>query len=326
MRNESLAQALYDLQQLQLAEKVALHQREAEIAEKLPAVMDVRAKLAQTSVMVSKLVLSRSTDVVSAVEKIRDANLALQAEEKRLLREAGYPEDYLKLKIHCEKCGDTGYENGARCSCLEARVRKIELEKLNAVSNLRLTGFGDFDLRYYPDTPVEGQNTTIREWMGRILLFCRGYAEKFTPQSGSLLMGGSTGLGKTHLSLAIAAEVIGRGYSVVYGTAQDFLRRIEQEHFRSDKGDDDTLKGILDCDLLILDDLGAEFATQFTRSTVYNIISTRLSREKATIISTNLSRAELQEQYTDRVVSRIFSQYQVLGFKGSDIRQLKRGR
>jgi len=325
MRNESLTQALYDLQQLRLAEKVALHQREAEIAEKLPAVMDVRAKLAQTSVMVSKLVLSRSTDVVSAVEKIRDANLALQAEEKRLLREGGYPEDYLKLRIHCEKCGDTGYENGIRCSCLDARIRKIELAKLNAVSSLRLTGFDDFDLRYYPETLVDGQNT-IRDRMSRILNFCRSYASTFSPQSGSILMGGNTGLGKTHLSLAIAAEVINRGYGVVYGSAQDFLRRIEQEHFHPEKDDDDTLKGLLECDLLILDDLGAEFATPFTRSTIYNIISTRLSREKPTIISTNLSRADMQEQYTDRVVSRIFSQYQVLGFMGSDIRQLRRGK
>ncbi|MBR6789496.1 MAG: ATP-binding protein [Oscillospiraceae bacterium] len=324
MRSEMIMQAEYDLQQLRLAEKIALDDRLGEIAEKVPAVMDVRAKLAQTSVQISKLVLSKSTDIASAIEKIRDANLALQAEEKRLLREAGYPEDYLKLKVHCPFCQDEGYKDGVRCECLKARIRQLELEKLNAVSSLRLTGFDDFDLRYYPETPAENSGRSVREWMGRVAAYCRTYAERFTPQSGSLLLFGGTGLGKTHLSLAIAAEVIRGGHSVVYGSAQDFLRKVEKEHFHPEKNGTDTLEGLLDCDLLILDDLGAEFSTQFTRTTVNSIISSRLNREKATIISTNLTRAEMEEMYGTRVVSRIYSQYGTLKFLGSDIRQMKR--
>lgn len=324
MRSETVMQAEYELQQLRLAEKVALDQRLGEIDEKVPAVMEVRARLAQTSVEVSKLVLSRVTDVAAAIERIRDANLRLQAEEKRLLRAAGYPEDYLTLKVHCPLCRDEGYRDGIRCDCLKGRIRRIELDKLNSVSSLRLTGFDDFDLRYYPETPAETSGRSVREWMLQVVTYCRNYAEKFTPQSASLLLFGNTGLGKTHLSLAIAAEVIGRGHSVVYGSAQDFLRKIEKEHFHPEKNGADTLEGLLECDLLILDDLGAEFSTQFTKTTVNSIISSRLNREKATIISTNLSRAEMEEMYGSRVVSRIYSQFGTLKFLGNDIRQMKR--
>lgn len=326
MKNEAIAEANRILQQRRLVGQVELNNRLEEISLKVPAVMDVRRRLAQTSVEVSKLVLSRVTDVQTAIQKIQDNNLALQAEEKRLLREAGYPEDYLVLHYTCPRCKDTGYLDGVRCRCMENLIRQYNLDRLNQVSSLRLTGFDDFDLSYYPATTIDSVGKSIREWMTQVLAYCRNYAEKFTPESGSILMLGATGLGKSHLSLAIASAVIGRGYGVVYGSAQDFLRKIEQEHFRPEKNGEDTLDGLLQADLLILDDLGAEFSTQFTKAAINNIISARLSREKPTIISTNLNRAEMEERYTERVVSRVFTQYLCLKFLGKDIRQLKRER
>ena len=79
----------------------------------------------------------------------------------------------------------------------------------------------------------------------------------------------------------------------------------------------------MDADLLILDDLGAEYNTPFNVSSVYNIINTRMNFGKPTIISSNLTSQELEERYTERVVSRLLTQYTYLRFIGEDVRQLK---
>ena len=141
--------------------------------------------------------------------------------------------------------------------------------------------------------------------------------------SPSIMMLGATGLGKTHLSLAIAKQVILKGYHVLYCTAQDILRKIEREHFSRSIVEDETLQTVLDADLLILDDLGAEYNTPFNVSSVYNIINTRMNFGKPTIISSNLTSQELEERYTERVVSRLLTQYTYLRFIGEDVRQLK---
>ena len=135
-------------------------------------------------------------------------------------------------------------------------------------------------------------------------------------------MYGKTGLGKTHLSLAIAAEVSKKGYKVIYGSAQNLLRKVEKEHFSG--GDDETINSLLECDLLVLDDLGTEFESKFNASQVYNIINTRLNFSLPTIISTNLTMSELEGRYEQRVVSRLIGEYDVLMFIGNDVRQLKK--
>ena len=76
--------------------------------------------------------------------------------------------------------------------------------------------------------------------------------------------------------------------------------------------------------LLIIDDLGSEFSTQFTVSCVYNIINSRILSGKPTIISTNLTPGELEDKYTQRITSRIIGSYISIKFIGRDIRQLKR--
>lgn len=325
MKNETLAHARRILQQRRLAEDIALEQRLDEIGEKLPAVMQVRARLATTAVQLSRLILAHKEDVAQGVERIRRSNLALQEEEKRLLREGGYPEDYLEHRYQCARCKDTGYLGDERCQCLKNLMRQLALEELNRVSQLKLSSFSDFELRYYPAAPDPGTKIVPQDWMGQVLGFCQNYAEQFSPASKSILMQGPTGLGKTHLSLAIAAKVIEQGYGVVYGSAQDFLRVVENEHFQRAEGKSrsETLDGLLEADLLILDDLGTEFSTSFTQSVIYNLINTRLIREKPTIISTNFTARELESKYEQRVMSRLHTQYVHLRFVGQDIRQLR---
>lgn len=321
MNSSLVAQAMEQIRQRRLLEDIALEQRLDEITLKVPEVMEARNQLAQTSAKLGRLIFTRGTDIETGVAKIRDENLALQEKERVLLRQNGYPEDYLRPHRVCVDCEDTGYRDGVRCHCVDALVRQLALQQLNQVSSLKLTGFDNFRLDYYPTDPEDGR--IPRKWMERVLHYCQEYARTFQPDMKGLLMQGNTGLGKTHLSLAIATGVIRRGFGVVYGSTQDFLRVIEKEHFGRAAQPADTLDGLLAADLLILDDLGAEFSTQFTQSVIYNILNTRISQNRPTIVSTNLSRSELEEKYGQRVVSRLYTQLTCLRFVGRDIRQLK---
>ena len=161
--------------------------------------------------------------------------------------------------------------------------------------------------------------------MKEILDFCRDYAADFATDSPSLLLYGATGLGKTHLSLAIASEAVKKGYGVIYGSAQNLMSRLEKEHFSSGRNSEyeGSEQALLECDLLIIDDLGAEFSTQFTVAELYNIINTRIMSRLPVIISTNLTPDGLEQKYTQRITSRIIGNYITLYLCGKDIRQIK---
>lgn len=325
MGNEIFQEAKRRIDRRRMNQQVALSARLDEIQEKVPEVIQVRRQLAMTSAEISKLILQKNTDIKAGIARIEKVNLELQQKEKDLLRQNGYPEDYLELRHDCPLCQDTGFVDGRRCRCLVEEMRKLSIEQLNHISPLQKNTFDTFDLSFYPNEtdPKTGQNPYMS--MQRVLRYCRQYAENFRPGNPSIFMMGETGLGKTHLSLAIAGEVAAKGYNVVYGSAQDLLRRVENEHFGRGE-DQNTLETMLDADLLILDDLGAEFGSNFTQSIVYNILNSRLSSDRPVIISTNLKAGELEEKYAKRVVSRLFTQLVQMRFIGKDVRQLKRQR
>ena len=155
-------------------------------------------------------------------------------------------------------------------------------------------------------------------------LFALNYAKNFTKSSKSILMKGETGLGKTHLSLAIANEVINKGYSVVYVSAPDILSKLEREHFSyGSSKEQEIMQSLLECDLLILDDLGTEFITQFSSTAVYNLFNSRINLCKPVIINTNFGVKELEQNYSQRFVSRAKATCDVLNFIGTDIRFMK---
>lgn len=295
--------------------------RHLEVTEKIPVISEYEAKLSQTGLDVVKAI-GMGSDAQKYIEELSALNLSCQKSIKKLLTENGYPEDYLEAPYTCKKCNDTGFDSGYSCECRKDILKELAKKELAAVSTSEYCRFDNFETEYYPLPVDETLGVSPRKRMTDVLEYCRCYAEDFDLESESLYMHGATGLGKTHLSLAIANIVAEKGYRVIYDTAQNILSSLEREKFsHSNSGERE--KEILECDLLIIDDLGSEFSTQFTTAAIYNIVNTRINRSKPVIISTNLTEKELEEKYTQRVTSRIIGNYVSLLFIGKDIRQIK---
>lgn len=303
------------------AEKSADRRRE-EIYAKLPRVKQLERQLASCEIQLARAVLS-GENVTQKVTALRDENLSIQRELKSVLASNGYPEDVFEPRYTCKKCGDTGYfeEKGKTlvCSCLKNALIACACEELNRFAPLSLSTFDSFNLNYYDKAPDEATGISPYNHMSSVFRFCKSYADNFSKTSGSILMKGATGLGKTHLSLAIANEAIKKGYGVIYVSAPALVMRLEKNYF-ANQDDDSTLDMLLECDLLIIDDLGTEFHGQFSTSQFYNIFNSRMLSGKPVIINTNHTLRELENIYTDRFVSRICGCAQKLDFLGRDIR------
>ncbi len=305
------------------ANRTARQHRE-EVRQKCPRALEIEREISGAGLRAARLIVA-GNDAKQQIEQLAEENLRQQREFAAVMRLAGFPEDYMEPRFACSDCKDEGYIDGKMCECLKFLLRETAQQKLNRLTPLSLSSFERFDLSFYSTSPDEKTGLSPRRKMEDIFRFCTGYAKHFTPHSPSILMTGATGLGKTHLSLAIAREVIEKGYGVVYGSAQNLMLQLERERFgRAETTESE--RQMQDCDLLILDDLGVEFMTQFVSSTIYNLINTRLMAERPTIISTNLSISELETRYSERVVSRIIANYRILPFLGRDVRQLKRMR
>lgn len=287
--------------------------------QRFPQAGALREAMAKNAAGAAKAVV-RGGDVRAEIQRLQERAGQLNAEYDRLLQEAGLSREDISPRYTCPACKDTGLVDGRMCSCFSKLQRRLAYEKLSMDVPLEKCTFSSFSLSYYQEDPRAYQQ------MENILAACKNYAERFRKNSPSLLFKGGTGLGKTHLSLAIAGTVIEKGYGVIYGSAQNFAVSLEKERFdRRDDGDfGDTHSQLLSCDLLILDDLGTEFPSAYVNAALYDIVNSRMLADKPTIISTNLSMKELEERYSERFASRITGYYGKLEFLGSDIRIEKR--
>ncbi len=295
--------------------------RREDIAKKIPELASVTQSLAQVGLEISKVFIF-SKDKQADMEKLMQKSLELQDKRAKLLKDNGYSEDALDVHYFCEACKDTGYVNNHRCKCYKEALKDIQRNRLSKIAPLEESTFESFNIAYYPDD--EGSVLSPRAKAERIKENCRKYAVSFTTASNNIMFMGGTGLGKTHLSLAIANAVINRGFSVVYGNAQNILSDLQNENFGRSDNIRYAEKDVLGCDLLIIDDLGTEFKSSYTVACLYNIINTRISAKLPTIISTNYTIDELEEKYDQRITSRITGIFKLLTLEGNDIRYIKK--
>lgn len=305
------------------AREVELNRRIQTVYNKSPIIMELDNRIRSSMSAVIGLALSRGQNVSEAVLKVKETNLQLQEQRRNELIRLGYPEDYLDDKPACPKCRDTGYTESGICECLLDIYRNEQRQELSKLLKMGSETFDTFRLDYYDAVPDEHTGISPRQTMTVIYEYCKEYARQFGKASPSLYLTGGTGLGKTFLSTSIAKVVSENGYSVVYETASALFANFESIQFSKGDGDDSELRRYMSCDLLILDDLGTELTTAFTMSALYNLINSRLSGNKKTIISSNLTRSDLKRRYSPQIVSRIEGEYKALVFAGHDIRIIK---
>ena len=298
------------------AEELAeMRSRDAERA--IPELKSINTALASTGVCILAAMREEPEKAKARLKEIEKNNKALQAEKRRLLAANGFPEDYTQPQYECPDCSDTGYIDGKMCHCMREALILAGYDASGIGKLLRTQNFENFSLDYYKN------NRQNYEIMSRALEIVKSYADGFDPKNPkNLLFIGGTGLGKTHLSSAVAKTVIDKGYDVMYKTAIGIMSDFEYSRFgnTSVNGDISPTSRYFDCDLLIIDDLGTEISNQFSVSTIYNIIDTRINTGKSMLISTNLSGDEMRKRYWDRITSRLLGEFDVIPFAGIDIR------
>jgi len=310
----------YEGKALRAAE--AAEQRKLLLHGALPVLKKIDEELSMTGLRIFEATLRYKGEALEReIASLRRENEALQKKRAELLVQNGYAPDFTNVKYECEDCSDSGFVGLTMCHCMKEKLILAGYESSGIGALIRRKTFDSYDPRLQKGNEQAYENAVM------VHGFCRGYAERFDLSSPNLLLLGPTGLGKTHLSTAIAKDVIGRGYDVVCETAQNVFADFEYERFGrpygKDEGEEKRTDRYFDCDLLILDDLGAEMTNQFTVSCLYNILNTRINRGAPILINTNLTRDELKKRYADRVTSRLFGEFLPIVFVGRDARELR---
>lgn len=294
--------------------------RREQVYQRLPRLRSIERQLRQSVASAAVTAFRTGTDPTAALERLKGQNLALQEESARLLRSIDLPADYLDEKPVCPLCRDSGWVGTQMCACLKALCTEEQNKLLSSLLDLQGQSFDRFRLDYYG-----GIYSSERAAMQTVFNTCKLYAEQFaTFPIRSLLMTGSPGVGKTFLSACIARSVSAQGFSVVYDTAIRVFSTFESAHFTRDEDSRQHKRRYLRCDLLILDDLGSEMTSPFVQSALYELVNERLLNHKSTVISTNLTPEALGKRYSLQATSRLLGEYQLLQFKGPDIRQEKK--
>ena len=303
----------------------------AELRQRLygldPELAELDSRIQGAAAEAMDLALRRGEDPVAAMEKLQEQSLQLQKERAKRIVGLGCPEHCIDDLPACERCGDRGYVGLEPCECLLRLYREEQRRELSKLLDLNGERFSSFQLKYYDDQKDPDTGISPRQHMELVLLACRRYAETFDGKGSNLFLSGGPGLGKTFLSACIASVVSERGWSVVYETAVNLCSRYEAVRF-AQRGDSEEaeqdIRRYLQCDLLILDDLGMERDNGFTVSVIYEVINARLRSGKSTVISSNLSAEEISSRYNPQVASRLAGEYENLKFYGRDIRKLKK--
>lgn len=254
----------------------------------------------------------------NALLELKDTIRNLSAMKKQLLLSAGLPCDYLEPVYDCPDCMDTGYQNGRKCHCFKQKEITLLYEQSGIRDMLESENFSSLSYDYY-----EGEDLTRFK---NTVTTCRNFINNFNSDYHNLFFYGTVGTGKSFLSGCVARELIESGHSVIYFSAAGLFDTLSKAKFDYKNTDElhKAYEDLFQCDLLIIDDLGTEYASSFTVSLLFSLINERHLRQKAVIISTNLSLEDFRNRYSDRIFSRITSNYEICKLTGPDIRMYKK--
>lgn len=308
----------------QLRNQRLLDQRVQDAYRKVPRLKEIDDAIASCSVRQAAKLLDGDT---AALSELKQQIAAYRREKETLMSASGFSPDYFEPSYTCKDCQDTGYIGQKRCHCFRQAAIDLVYTQSNLKDVLASENFDHFSFDYYSDREIDAATgMTSLEAAQSAYAKCREFIRLFgkTPAAGNLCFYGNTGIGKTFLSNCVAKELMDQGHSVIYFTAFQLFDILSKGVFDKDEEALCTHRNIFDCDLLIIDDLGTEFANSFTTSQLFLCINERILRNKSTIISTNLGLNQIADIYSERVLSRISSRYTLIKLFGADIRILKK--
>jgi len=321
MSNKIINEILIEYEKKRARAEDEAYRRQCEIYEKIPRIKAIDTELSSMGVEVARAILNKRENIDDIIENLKQRSIDLKMEKGELLAQYNYPFDYTQIKYECPNCKDTGYIGNEKCSCLRQRIIDRYYNQSNLKNILPKENFETFVFDYYSTSRYEDEPLSPRKNMERIFAAAVNFSKDFDNTNENLFFYGNSGLGKTFLSHCIAKDLLDRGKLVIYQTAPDLIENLKKASFKNDESSDFIAEDILECDLLIIDDLGTEyFKTDFTQMELYNIINKRLLNNKKMIISTNLHLQEILNTYAERLTSRIFGSFTMYKFYGDDIR------
>lgn len=316
----SLTNSQYDaiMRSYEEKQRIARHRLEHNteiVYQKIPAYEALDRQVAAISIEQGKKLLGGEAD---ALPKLKQRLKELSAQKASLLRENGFPENYLSPVYECDKCQDTGYIANKKCSCFRAAEIDLIYEQSHIKTLLETENFSSLSYDYYAGEDLEKFTKAVQ--------ICQNFVKSFNKDYRNLFFYGTVGTGKSFLSCCIAKELIDMGNFVIYFSASQLFDILSKSTFEKDSMEaiSGISEDICDCELLIIDDLGTELTNAFVSSQLFSCLNNRHLRKKATIITTNLSLGELRDRYSDRIFSRITSNFDICKLTGRDIRMQKK--
>ncbi len=288
-----------------------MQRRKEQIYRSIPQYKALEDSIATISVERAKALIDGLAEE-PAVYRQRIAEIS--ARKAELLKTHGFPHDYLEPGYTCKDCQDTGYIQGEKCHCFKQMEITLLYEQSNIQEMISKENFSTLSYEYY-----EGEDLTRFQ---NAVNVSKNFIAGFKTHYQNLFFYGTVGTGKSFLSGCIAKELLSQSHSVIYFSAMGLFDNLARYAFDTKLKDSlyNFYKDLYNCDLVIIDDLGTEVTNSFVTSQLFSLLNERHMGQKATIISTNLSLEELRDRYSDRIFSRITSNYSICKLTGKDIR------
>ena len=280
-----------------------------------------------------KIITLKDIDKQIVTENMNFSLKEIDEKIDKEFKKIGLSKSDFEPTFDCKECLDTGIieKKGQNeyCVCFKQQIINETYKQAN-MNKLESENFNTFDLGFYSNNIDEkkyGMSKSPRENIECIRKIAYEFSDNIlNSEQKNLLFTGNTGLGKTFLTNAIAKKAIENTNTVIYQTAPIFMDKLMEYKFSSDIDgiNKEQYNKIFDVDLLIIDDLGTETMTNNKFTELFNIINTRLLKNKKILISTNLTLNQLFNRYDERLMSRIIGEFIICKFVGEDIRLKKK--